>query len=155
MSSTLGISPLFLTFLLGILLVNTLREKERIYQILITVEKPAYLAILLFLGANWRLTSAWIVPLAVAFCVYRTLVKVSAGMFVTRLASSGEGRIPALLGFGLLHQGGLPLAMLLDFQQGFLFQGASGIVGLVLLGVLFNDVVGFFSLRRLLETSMQ
>lgn len=70
--------------------MNTLLEKEPIYQILITVEKPAYLAILVFLGVNWRLDSAWIVPLAVAFCVYRALVKVLAGVIVKRLTSFGE-----------------------------------------------------------------
>ncbi len=153
LSSVLGMSPLFFTFLLGLFLVNMSREKERLYQILITVEKPAYVLLLVLLGANWRLYSIWVPVLAVAYCVYRGIVKVGAGAIATRIAGTAGERLPGLSGLGLLHQGGLSLAMLLDFQRGFSSSGTSWVVSLVLIGVLLNDIMGLFLTERLLRNA--
>ena len=154
LSSVLGMSPLFFTFLLGILLVNMCREKERLYQILISVEKPAYVLLLVLLGANWRLISVWVPMLAVVYCVYRGMAKVGAGVVASRIAGIERERLPGLSGLGLLHQGGLSLAMVLDFQQGFAGGGAFWVVSVVLIGVLLNDVMGFFLTERLLRNAL-
>lgn len=150
-ASALGVSPLFFMFVLGVLLVNLLREKERLYQLLITVEKPAYVLLLVLLGANWRLHSLWIPLFAVVYCAYRALVKTGAAAIATRrVVTEGEG-LSALSGMGLLHQGGLALAMLLDFQQTFPGGQTSRVVSLVLFAVLLNDVIGMFFTERLLK----
>jgi len=151
MASALGVSPLFFMFLLGVLLVNLLREKERLYQLLITVEKPAYVLLLVLLGANWRLHSLWIPLFAVVYSAYRAMVKTGAAAIATRrIGTEGEG-LSALSGMGLLHQGGLALAMLLDFQQALPGGQTSRVVSLVLFAVLLNDVIGMFSTERLLK----
>jgi len=151
MSSFFGMSPLFFTFVLGVFVVNMSREKERLYQILIIVEKPAYVLLLVLLGANWRLYSMWVPVLAVFYCMYRGIAKVGAGVIATSVAGTEEAQLPRLAGLGLLHQGGLSLAMLLDFQQGFSAGGMSWIVSVVLIGILLNDVIGLFLTERLLR----
>ncbi len=150
MAFMVKMSPLLINFIIGTSIVNLSREKERIYEVLIAMEKPAYLLILVFLGAIWRFDSAWIFVLAAVYCLVRLLAKLFAGFLIT-VSSTDMTQYPYHLGLGLLHQGGLPLAMLLEFQQGFPPPMSSWIVSLVLIAVLYNDILGPLFVRRLLK----
>ena len=146
LSSALGIPSLFFMFIMGLLLVNSSREKERVYRILITIEKPVYLLVLVLLGASWEYISSWVVLLALLFCLYRGLVKVLTGGVVRSFPNVEGERFPVLSGLGLLHQGGLSLALLLEFQHGYALGTSSWLASLILIGVILNEVLGAFSL---------
>jgi hypothetical protein len=83
-----------------------------------TVEKPTYLLLLVFLGVCVRFDSIGLVLLALVYCLYRAPGKFLAGFLVTRVNPELQ-KYPGQLGFGLLAQGGLSLAIFLDFQQTF------------------------------------
>ena len=150
MASALNFSPLLANFFVGFWVVNLSRKKERIYHILVTVEKPTYLMLLLFLGVHMRLESLWIPVLAAGYCFYRSLGKLLAGFLVTRLTPDFR-QYPRFLGFGLLDQGGLPLAILLDFHRGFPGRLTEVVITFALLAVIFNDFLSQHFLQRLLK----
>jgi len=149
-ASLLHFSPLVANFFVGFCLVNFCRRKERLFKIFVGIEKPVYLLILVFLGASWTLESTWLIILAALYCLCRFVGKLIGGFMVTRLNPELSSYQPHL-GFGLLDQGGLPLAILFDFQQGVPCDIAAGVISLVLLAVIYNEFLGPYLLVRLLK----
>jgi hypothetical protein len=150
LASTLKFSPLLMNFFVGFWLVNLSRDKERIYQILVTVEKPTYLLLLVFLGVCVRFDSIGLVLLALVYCLYRVLGKFLAGFLVTRLNPELQ-QYPGQLGFGLLAQGGLSLAILLDFQQAFPSPVSTVVISSAILAVIYNEFLSYYFLERLFK----
>lgn len=146
----LNISPLFTCFCMGFCVVNLSREKERIFDMLISIEKPTYLLVLFFLGVNLHLDSIALFGLAFLFCVYRYAGKIIAGFLLVHSIPALR-KYPSSLGLGLLDQGGLALAIILDFHIGFQIDVASGVVSLVLLATIYNDFISPFGLKYLLS----
>ena len=149
MASTLNFSPLLTNFFIGFWVVNLSREKERIYHILIMVEKPTYLLLLVFLGVNWHFDSASVLLWAAVYCLYRLFAKLAAGYLVTGLMPK-LGDHTRQLGFGLLAQGGLSIAILLDFQQRFSSAITPFVVSFALLTIIYNDLLSPHFLNHLL-----
>ncbi|MCF8067621.1 MAG: hypothetical protein K9L30_03435 [Desulfobacterales bacterium] len=149
-ASLLNFSPLLANFFMGFCLVNITREKERIFQMLISVEKPVYLLLLFFLGAGWIPVSIWIVIPAAAYCIFRAAGKLAGGYAVTHI-SPGMKQYPEHLGFGLLEQGGLAPAILLDFNKSFPFDVVPMAISVVLVAIIFNDFISAHFMSRLLK----
>jgi hypothetical protein len=147
-ASLLHFSPLVANFFVGICLVNFCRRKERLYKIFAGIEKPVYLLLLVFLGAYWTLDSTWLLVLAALYCLCRFLGKLFGGFMITRL-NPELSNYPRRLGFGLLDQGGLPLAILFDFQQGISCDIVAGVISLALLAFLYNEFLSPYLLVRL------
>lgn len=148
MASVLNISPLLTSFFVGFCIANLSRENERIYRILVTIEKPAYILLLVFLGTGWQINFVICIG-AAGYCLWRLMGTFLAGLCVTRLP--GLESHPRHLGYGLLEQGGLALAMLLDFSQSFPGEMTTKAVSLVLIAVIYNDLISPQFLRRLLQ----
>ena len=146
----LNISPLFTCFCIGVCVVNLSREKERIFDMLVGIEKPIYLLVLFFLGVHLRLDSGLLFGLALLFCLYRYAGKIIAGFLLVRSIPSLR-HYPSSLGLGLLDQGGLALAIILDFHVGFQIDLSSMVVSLVLLATVYNDFISPFGLKYLLS----
>lgn len=149
-ASMLRFSPLLTNFVIGVCIVNTSREKERIFNILISIEKPVYLLLLVFIGTGWRMDSVWLLALAAVYCLYRFLGKMLGGIVINRFYP-GSAIFPPQLGFGLLAQGGLPLAILLEFQQEFPFDFTPAVICIGLLAVIYNDILSSYLLKHLLS----
>ena len=150
MASVLRFSPLVINFFVGIWLVNLSSEKERIYQILVNLEKPIYLLLLVFLGANLHLGSLWVAFYAMLYCLTRFAGKFFAGYLMTSITRGLKG-YPRNLGLGLLAQGGLPFAILVDFQQGFPCRLSTFIISLAVIGIIYNEFLSPLFLNRLLK----
>jgi hypothetical protein len=58
---------------------------------------------------------------------------------------------PSLIGLGLIGQGGLPLAILFDFQQGFQSEVTDIVVGIALISIILSDVMSPGLVGRLLK----
>jgi len=150
LASALKFSPLLVNFFVGFWLVNLSRDKERIYQILMTVEKPTYLLLLVFLGAHLNFDTLWLFFIGLVYCLYRVLGKIFAGFLVTRL-NSGLQKYHGYIGFGLLAQGGLSLAILLDFQQTFYSPVSTRVISLAVIAVMCNEFLSHYFLERLFK----
>lgn len=150
-AAILNISPLLINFFIGFCLVNLSREKERIFRILINIEKPVYLLLLVFLGGSWHISSAWVLVPAGIYCLIRMAGKVSGGVFTWCLHPQFKEYSP-MLGFGLLDQGGLPIAIIFDFSHRFPGTETDVIVSIVILSIIMNDLISPLFLNRLLNT---
>jgi hypothetical protein len=137
-AAVLDFSPLIANAVLGFGLVNFSRDKERIFQVLLGIEKPVYLILLVFLGVGWRLNSGWVLLLGAGLCCFRLVGKWLGGLLSVRLIPQFR-QFPAALGFGLMDSGGLPLAILFDFQQRFTFETVEYVVSIGLLAVIYTD----------------
>jgi hypothetical protein len=149
-ASILNFSPLLINFFIGFCLVNISKEKERIYNILIRIEKPVYLLLLIFMGGCLRVESAWLIVLAAVYWLYRFLGKFLGGFIITRLSPEMKA-YPHHLGFGLLDQGGLPLAILFDFHRGIPSDITTSLISLVLVAIIYNDFLSPHLLIQLLK----
>jgi hypothetical protein len=117
-ASHLGLSPLMPAMLFGVILVNTSpRNRLEIVQTLAAGERPFYFVLLIFSGVAWQpsLRPWWIAPV-VLFLAARALGKLGWA----RLGARMNDMLPVLgpdWGRALLGQGGLALALALDYSQ--------------------------------------
>ncbi|MBL0716437.1 MAG: hypothetical protein JJV89_00160 [Desulfosarcina sp.] len=146
----LNFSPLLINFLAGFSLINLTRNEDRLFAVFVSIEKPVYLLLLIFLGVSWNFATIWMLFPAAAYCILRFFGKLSGGYLITRMNSEMQ-KYPSLLGIGLLCQGGLPLAILFDFQKEFSGYNISMLAGMVLISVIYNDILSTNLLQRLLE----
>ncbi|HVX39727.1 MAG TPA: hypothetical protein VHB25_09155 [Gemmatimonadaceae bacterium] len=118
----LRLSPLFSSVLFGMILVNTTNRPEVLIGTLTRVERPFYLVLLLFGGANWRPSQhAWVLAVLL-YIVARVAAKIGG----SRLAARANGALPELgenWGVALLGQGRVAVAIGLTYlhQENSLF----------------------------------
>ncbi|HJR41308.1 MAG TPA: hypothetical protein VJ812_04415 [Gemmatimonadaceae bacterium] len=113
----LHLSPLFTSMIVGMMLVNTSRNRDEINITLAHAERPFYFVILVFAGASWQpsISPWWIAPV-ILFLVARVVAKI----YGARLGARVNGALPAVgphWGRALLGQGGLALALALNYLQ--------------------------------------
>jgi hypothetical protein len=149
-ATILDFSPLIANTVLGFGLVNFSRDKERIFQVLMSIEKPVYLILLVFLGVGWRFDSGWVLLMGAVLCGFRLVGKWLGGLLSVRLIPQFRP-YPATFGFGLMDYGGLPLAILFDFQQRFAFSAVEYVVSMGLLAVIFTDILSPHLFGRLFK----
>ncbi|HET8771068.1 MAG TPA: hypothetical protein VFM71_08790 [Gemmatimonadaceae bacterium] len=107
----LGLSPLFSTTVMGVILVNTSRQREFLQQLLARAERPLVFVMLVLAGATWNPGSdAGVVLPVVVFLLARWLGKVGGARLVTRANGLLRTHGPEW-GRALLGQGSLALAL--------------------------------------------
>jgi len=145
----LWLSPLFVNFIVGLVLANRSPIRIRILRSLILVEKPIYLILLTLAGAMWNPPPlAWLV-LVPAFILMRMAGKILGGWLAFRIADLGT-QSGLSLGSGLLPHGGMALVLGLSFQQ--IYSGPLGdlVVSTAIFSILVATLIGPWSLQRLL-----
>lgn len=152
----LHLSPLFVAVVLGAVVANLSPERQRIFVVLERWEKPVYLVLLLLAGAYLQFTTPWVVALAVGYAVFRGLGKVvgSAVMLrVVRLPFATPDRV----GYGLIPQGGIALAMAVSGMltySGLQVRGVDAVellFAVLVLGVVASELSGPFLTTRVLR----
>ena len=112
----LDLSPLLPAMFIGAMLVNTSQNREQIERTLATAERPFYFVLLIFAGAAWEPSlREWLAPVLL-FLAARAAGKIGGARLGARL----NGALPTLgrdWGRGLLGQGGLAVALALDYLQ--------------------------------------
>lgn len=112
----LQLSPLFAGVAFGFVLTNTSRRRVEIVAALLRIERPLFFVLLLFAGAMWRPSlRAWLLPVLL-FLTARAAGKIGGA----RLAARTLGVLPVLgphWGWALLGQGGIAVAIGVDYLQ--------------------------------------
>jgi hypothetical protein len=144
----LGLSALFVNAVMGFVVANLPGTTDRIFQLLARLEKPFYLVFLILAGAVWQPAAGWELGLALSYVALRFLGKLAGGWLGSRLAPVGS-RPPAALGLGLLSQGGIAIAMVMDYRLLAPGGAAQPVVTTVLAAVILNELASP-SLARLL-----
>jgi hypothetical protein len=136
----LNLSPIYTNLILGFILVNSGSAHRDVTRLLLSTERPVYLALLLFAGAAWSPGSVdllFIAPLFVAIRLgARTIGGQIAGLHVapSQLRTAGLGR-------GLLALGGVGVAIALNYGQVYPDLHPRLILSATLLSVLLFEIV--------------
>jgi Kef-type K+ transport system membrane component KefB len=112
----IGMSALLPGLLVGMILVNTSRQREQVREMLDRVDRPLYFLMLVCAGALWSPSTEDIFLPVLAFLGLRFAGKVGGGW----LAARGNGVVATFSGRwgeALLGQGGLAIALALDYAQ--------------------------------------
>src|SRR4051794_19028307 len=112
----LNLSPIFTNLILGFILVNSGSAHRDVTRLLLSTERPVYLALLLFAGAAWSPGPLELFFIAPAFVVVRLAARFFGGRVAGLLVAPPALRTPAMAR-GLLSQGGIGVAIALNYTQ--------------------------------------
>lgn len=146
--SALGISPLFVNLLAGVVVANTSDHAEGVRVQLDRLQHPLFVLVLIFAGALWEPVTGglWLLP------VVYVLARWGLRRLFTRIAAR-HVVVPRLetlrLGNGLLSHGSLAVAVALNLAQRFP-EWSAVILNTVLLGTLASDLVSRRTLMNVL-----
>lgn len=147
----LKLSCLFICVVMGAAIANLLPTSERIFRMLVFREKPILIVFLVLVGASWTPaggsgpgTVVWVL---LCYLAVRVLGKV-AFMALARIYL-GKDLEPGgwTVGFSLLGQGGMSVALVVNYQL--LFGGVSSfvVVSVALLAVVASEAFGAYTAR--------
>jgi hypothetical protein len=148
----LNLSPLFINAVMGLLIANLRGSKDRIFSLLVRLEKPFYIVFLILAGAIWQPGSAWALPLAAVYLGLRFVGKLSGGALAARAAADAV-RPPLAMGLGLVSQGGMAIAMVMNYYQLSTGPVTDVVVTVVLISVILNELAGPALAMRLLRAA--
>lgn len=143
------LSPLFVNFLVGVVVANRSPQHRRVLRSLLVLEKPLYLVLLTLAGAMWVLPPWSLMALVPIFVILRLVGKLIGGAFGTRAGGlATRGSLGA--GPGLLSHGGMALVLALNVKQ--FFPGVLGdlALGAAVTSILVGHLIGPWALHRML-----
>jgi hypothetical protein len=112
----LNLSPVFTNLVLGVILVNSGGAHLDVARLLLSTERPVYLALLLFAGAAWSPGSVDLLFIAPLFVLIRVGARFLGGGIAGGHVAPPGLRAPGL-GRGLLALGGLGVALAVNYGQ--------------------------------------
>ena len=152
----LGVSPLFLAAITGVVVGNLSPSRRRVFSILQAWEKPIYVILLILAGAMISVATWLVLPLALGYLALRAVAKVAAGA-VTARAVPLAFPVPRGAGIGLIAQGGISLAMALSATltygavAGFGADAVRVTFTTIVIAVAASELIGPFLTRDLLR----
>ena len=122
----------------------------RVLDIIIRAEKWIYIVLVILAGASWKLGSIWALFYALMFVVIRIIGKVVGGFTSTKLFDT-DYIVPSIMGLGLLSQGGIAIAIVINFQQVF-YQGTIDLIlTIVIIAAVLNELISPVLVLRLVK----
>lgn len=152
----LGVSPLFVSMVTGVVVGNLSPSRRRVYSILQTWEKPVYVIVLILAGALITFGSWIVLPLALGYLLLRGSAKYFAGALTGWMVPL-PFPAPRETGVGLIPQGGISLAMALSATLTYgAITGSDGAAvrvafGTIVIAVAISELIGPFLTRDLLR----
>lgn len=135
----LHLSPLFVSAVTGMTVVNISEYSEGIYDRVARREHALYVLFLLLSGCLWESTHASLVALVCLYLGARFAGKL-VGTGIAVQSSPKEWPLPASGGLGLISQGGLAIAMVVSYHWAFERYLVDWVVSVVLLAVVVNEL---------------
>ncbi len=156
LAAKLHLSPIFLSAVAGIVYANLpkIRVMESAPMVLARTERPFYLILLLVVGALWQPADWWVLLLALVYCAFRLLGKVIGGRAV-RLLFPQRDAPPEWLGIGLMAQGGVAIAIILNYQIGYPGEATQISVTVMIVALVVNELVSPTLLEFLCQREMK
>jgi hypothetical protein len=136
----LNLSPIFTNLILGFILVNSGSAHRDVTRLLLSTERPVYLALLLFAGAAWSPGTVDLLFIAPLFVAIRLAARTLGGRFAGLHVAPAELRTGGL-GRGLLALGGVGVAIALNYGQVYPELHPRLILSATLLSVLLFEIV--------------
>ncbi len=148
----LGLSPLFVSLLVGVIVANTSPQRSRILAAFLSIEKPIYLVLCALAGAFW-IPGPWSILLLVTlFVALRALGKLVGGRLASLSASLPKSGVFGV-GPALTPHGGMAVAVALDAHQALSPEMSSIILTAAFASVLVASLVGPWATRHALRNA--
>jgi hypothetical protein len=112
----LNLSPIYTNLVLGFILANSGSAHRDVTRLLLNTERPVYLALLIFAGAAWSPSSPELLFVAPLFVIIRLGARFIGGWVGGALVAPPALRAP-WLGRALLAQGGIAVALAVNYTQ--------------------------------------
>lgn len=135
----MGMSALLPCVLLGVILVNTTRQRDVVGTLLNKVDRPLYFVMLICAGALWSPSAQDVFVPVLAFLVLRGIGKVAGAWLATR-ANGLHDVFGDRWGMALVGQGGLAIALAVDYSLSGAAVRPSLVFTAALCSVLITDV---------------
>ena len=142
----LGLSPLLVTIIAGAVVANLSSHKRRVLATLATWERPAYHILLILTGTLLTLPGVWVWIAVVLFVGWRLTAKYLGGYAALRLLKLPE--VPPTVGLALVAQGGLTIAIALNYVIAYRGQAPQAV------DVVLTSVVVLVAVNELLSPSV-
>ncbi len=136
----LNLSPIYTNLVLGFILANSGSAHQDVTRLLLRTERPVYLALLVFAGAAWSPSSPELLFVAPVFVLVRLVTRFGGGWVAGALVAPPSLRSPGL-GRALLAQGGIAVALAVNYTQVRPDLNADLILTATLVSVLLFDIV--------------
>jgi len=121
MSHLLGISPLFVTLVAGVLLGNFSWKRDETFHLLLRIERPLYLIFLIVAGACLVVESYRVIIFVFCYCTVRAVARgIGGGLFLGSILPHLAKPRRLRMGWGLISQGGIAVALAIHFRLWFL-----------------------------------
>ncbi len=150
----LNLSPIYTNLVLGFILANSGSAHRDVTRLLINTERPVYLALLIFAGAAWSPSSPELLFIAPVFVLVRLGARFLGGWIAGSLVAPPELRAPRL-GRALLAQGGIAVALAVNYTQVRPDLNADLILTATLVSVLLFDIVASREVSSVLSRDPQ
>jgi len=138
---SLGLSPLLVNIVLGLMLANLSRNANRVFLCLNNFMPPVYLLFFTLVGASLDLSGLGsLLPIAGVYILARSLGKV-LGSWVGARAVQAESTVQKYLGLTLLPQGGISIALAVLVRQQLPHYSAA-FTAVIVASVLLFELVG-------------
>ncbi|MDX9754994.1 MAG: hypothetical protein RBU29_13605 [bacterium] len=143
LSACLHLSPLLVNLIMGATLVNLPNFMHgRIHTLLLSTEKPFFVVFLILLGALWPpITGAGLVVVTL-YLVTRTVALFLGAWVGVGWHYPAADQIPKCLGLAMLPEGGVTLAVAVDYYLIHPGSMADLILSVIILSVVVNQVAG-------------
>ncbi len=152
----LGLSPLYVCAVAGLVVANLSPLRARAYKVLQEWEKTIYVILLILAGALLDFPSWIVLPLALTYVALRLVAK-GLGGWLAQAVVPLRFATPRDIGLGLVPQGGISLAMAISITLSYpalrLGTGTLGgtVFSIVVLGVLGSELLGAILARGVLR----
>jgi len=139
LASKANSSPLVIGFICGMVTANLCRHRLRALATIIHSEKSIYIILLIITGASWALKLDHILLITGIYVIIRTIGKV-IGIFTATRIFRTEFYTPPALGLGLLSEGGLTIAIIINFKL--LYPSLSDyLITIIILSMFVNELI--------------
>jgi len=133
-------SPLVTGLICGVLVANFCRHRLRAMDIVLHSERSIYVILLLLIGASSSFRLDLSLLLAIVYFFSRLMGKFSGVLVAVRLFKP-QYPVPATLGLGLLSEGGLSIALILDFKL--LYPMLTDTLStIIIISIIVNELIG-------------
>jgi hypothetical protein len=139
----LRLSVLFVNAVCGVVVANLAHVRSirgRVMDLMAHSERFLYLLLLVLAGAYWKLPDRWTLLAAGTYVMARGVGKVIGGYISTR-SLTRQHPVPRLVGLGLVSQGGMALAIIIDFQPAAPSALSQMIVGVAITAIIANELL--------------
>jgi Kef-type K+ transport system membrane component KefB len=149
----LKLSALYTSMIMGVIVGNFSRRRVQIVEQLITVEKTIYVAFLIVIGATVSLSGRGLFAVTAGYVLVRALLRLTVSSWAIGRVFPEVGPLGRFPGLVYTAQGGLAMAVALDYGLGVPDEIVQTVVAVIALGVVVNEMLGAYLTRVALAAS--